>query len=82
MVGGSLGKDLEKEFRTMPDQDLLAIVRAKSDVLQDQCFDPVDLVILGYAVMELEKRGYSVEFSIQAGIEKCPCGQNGGGKHE
>jgi hypothetical protein len=77
-----VGESLEKEFGAMSDQELIGIVRSKSDVLQDQCFDPWDLIVLGYAMLELEKRGYCVEFSIQTGIEKCPCRQNGGGADE
>jgi len=68
----------EKKIEELSDQELFGIIRSMSDVLQDQCFEPKDLVVLGLAMMELEKRGYQVEFRTEVGIEKCPSKQNGG----
>jgi hypothetical protein len=72
----------EKRIEELSDQELLSIIRSMSDVLQDECFYPLDLVVLGLAMLELEKRGYQVEFRTEVGIEKCPSKQNGGGGDE
>ncbi|MCI4409774.1 MAG: hypothetical protein JHC26_11835 [Thermofilum sp.] len=69
----------EKRIEELSDQDLFGIIRSMTDVLQDECFYPLDLVILGLAMLELEKRGYQVEFRTVVGIVKCRSKQNGGG---
>jgi len=72
-MSGKIGeiKSLE-DIKRMSDEELIHLAQVENDVIQNDCFNPLDILLREYALGELERRGYRIreELVIEGGEEE------------
>ncbi|MCI4409771.1 MAG: hypothetical protein JHC26_11820 [Thermofilum sp.] len=70
------GKKIEvrcpEDLKRMPDEELIPLAQIENDVIKNDCFNPLDILLREYAYSELERRGYRIreELVIERGEEE------------
>jgi len=54
----------------MTDEELIHWAQVENDVINNDSFSPLDILIREYAISELERRGYRVSYRQVLVIEK------------
>jgi hypothetical protein len=61
-----------EDLKRMSDEELIHLAQVENDVIQNDCFNPLDILLREYALIELERRGYRIreELVIERGDEE------------
>jgi len=70
-MSGKMGEIKSPEdFKKMTDEELIHWAQVENDVINNDSFSPLDILIREYAISELERRGYRVSYRQVLVIEK------------